>query len=48
MPLLRDKFEQAVSTHLSGKKAAGILRIFASDGILTQTPVNEMMALLAR
>jgi len=47
MPLLRDKFEQAVSTHLSGKKAAGILRIFASSDILTQTPVNEMMALLA-
>jgi 2-methylcitrate dehydratase len=47
IPLLEAKFEHNISTRLSPKQAANLLKLFSDQTILEITPVNELMDLMA-
>ncbi len=45
IPLLQDKFERSLATHLSPRRRAQILHLCADQSRLEETPVNEFMDL---
>jgi len=45
IPLLQEKFERSLATHLSPRRRDQILRLCADQSRLENTPVNEFMEL---